>query len=113
MIMAGTGEVNVLRRLRVAHGLFSEGVTYGSHLASHMALGLLFSAADDTHSATRTQRSPPFFSRCILPSQSRPSKIALIYKRIDTSGSSPSSRAIWKRATSTRTSRCSYRSACA
>lgn len=42
MIMAGTGEVNVLRRLRVAHGLFSEGVTYGSHLASHMALGLLF-----------------------------------------------------------------------
>ncbi|GAA5875766.1 hypothetical protein JCM3774_006451 [Rhodotorula dairenensis] len=42
MIMAGTGEVNVLRRLRVAHGLYSEGVTYGSHLASHMALGLLF-----------------------------------------------------------------------
>ncbi|GAA5990300.1 hypothetical protein JCM10908_007305 [Rhodotorula pacifica] len=42
MVMAGTGEVNVLRRLRVAHGLFSEGVSYGSHLASHMALGLLF-----------------------------------------------------------------------
>ncbi|GAA5951186.1 hypothetical protein JCM10213_003604 [Rhodosporidiobolus nylandii] len=42
MVMAGTGEVNVLRRLRVAHGLFSEGVSYGSHLATHMALGLLF-----------------------------------------------------------------------
>lgn len=42
MVMAGTGEINVLRRLRVAHGLFSEGVTYGSHLATHMALGLLF-----------------------------------------------------------------------
>ncbi|KPV72071.1 uncharacterized protein RHOBADRAFT_1384, partial [Rhodotorula graminis WP1] len=42
MVMAGTGELNVLRRLRVAHGMFSEGVTYGSHLATHMALGLLF-----------------------------------------------------------------------
>lgn len=42
MVMAGTGELNVLRRLRVAHSHFSEGVTYGSHLASHMALGILF-----------------------------------------------------------------------
>ncbi|GAA5920093.1 hypothetical protein JCM1841_004092 [Sporobolomyces salmonicolor] len=42
MVMAGTGELNVLRRLRVAHGHFSEGVTYGYHLATHMALGLLF-----------------------------------------------------------------------
>ncbi|GAA5863440.1 hypothetical protein JCM8547_006981 [Rhodosporidiobolus lusitaniae] len=42
MVMAGTGEINVLRRLRVAHGLFSEGTTYGSHLSTHMALGLLF-----------------------------------------------------------------------
>ena len=40
--MAGTGELNVLRRLRIAHGHFSEGVTYGTHLSSHMALGLLF-----------------------------------------------------------------------
>ncbi|KAL8291339.1 hypothetical protein RQP46_002317 [Phenoliferia psychrophenolica] len=45
MVMAGTGEINVLRRLRVAHGHFSEGVTYGTHLASHMALGLLFVGA--------------------------------------------------------------------
>ncbi|KAM0747870.1 hypothetical protein T439DRAFT_305034 [Meredithblackwellia eburnea MCA 4105] len=42
MVMAGTGEINVLRRIRVAHGHFSEGVTYGTHLAAHMALGLLF-----------------------------------------------------------------------
>jgi len=42
MVMAGSGEINVLRRLRVAHGHFSEGVTYGTHLASHMALGMLF-----------------------------------------------------------------------
>lgn len=42
MVMAGTGEINCLRRLRVAHGQFGEGVTYGTHLASHMALGILF-----------------------------------------------------------------------
>ncbi|GAA5959418.1 hypothetical protein JCM3765_006597 [Sporobolomyces pararoseus] len=42
MVMAGTGELNVLRRLRVAHGHFSEGLTYGYHLSTHMALGLLF-----------------------------------------------------------------------
>ena len=45
MVMAGTGELNVLRRLRIAHGHFSEGVTYGTHLSSHMALGLLFLGA--------------------------------------------------------------------
>ncbi|BGP35109.1 Anaphase-promoting complex subunit 1 [Rhodotorula toruloides] len=42
MVMAGTGEINVLRRIRVAHGLFSDDITYGSHLAVHMSLGLLF-----------------------------------------------------------------------
>ncbi|KAM0786166.1 hypothetical protein ACM66B_006973 [Microbotryomycetes sp. NB124-2] len=41
MVMAGTGELNVLRRLRVAHGHFGEGVGFGVHMASHMALGLL------------------------------------------------------------------------
>lgn len=40
--MAGTGELNVLRRLRVMHGQVSPSVDYGQHLASHMALGLLF-----------------------------------------------------------------------
>ena len=40
--MAGTGELNVLRRLRVMHGQISESVSYGTHVASHMALGLLF-----------------------------------------------------------------------
>ena len=45
MVMAGTGELNVFRRLRIAHGHFSEGVTYGTHLSSHMALGLLFLGA--------------------------------------------------------------------
>lgn len=41
-LMSGTGELNVLRRLRVSHGQEGVGVTYGSHMAMHMALGLLF-----------------------------------------------------------------------
>jgi anaphase-promoting complex subunit 1 len=40
--MAGTGELHVLRRLRVLHGQVSEASDFGSHLATHMALGLLF-----------------------------------------------------------------------
>lgn len=41
-VMAGTGELNLLRRLRVMHGQVSEGSNYGTHMASHLALGLLF-----------------------------------------------------------------------
>ena len=40
--MAGTGELNLLRRLRVMHGQVSESQVYGTHMASHLALGLLF-----------------------------------------------------------------------
>ncbi|TDL26792.1 hypothetical protein BD410DRAFT_741006 [Rickenella mellea] len=42
MIMAGTGEINCLRRLRFAHGMYNAPVRYGSHMATHMSLGLLF-----------------------------------------------------------------------
>lgn len=42
VLMSGTGELGVLRRLRVSHGQEGAGVTYGSHMAMHMALGLLF-----------------------------------------------------------------------
>ncbi|WVO13449.1 hypothetical protein L204_101065 [Cryptococcus depauperatus] len=41
-VMSGTGELGVLRRLRVSHGQEGAGVTYGTHMAMHMALGLLF-----------------------------------------------------------------------
>lgn len=40
--MSGTGELNVTRRLRVSHGQEGASVNYGSHMAMHMALGLLF-----------------------------------------------------------------------
>ncbi|WFD23515.1 Anaphase-promoting complex subunit 1 [Malassezia equina] len=38
-VMAGTGDVETLRVLRAAHGALD--VPYGSHMATHMALGLL------------------------------------------------------------------------
>jgi anaphase-promoting complex subunit 1 len=41
-VMSGTGELNVLRRLRVSHGQEGAGVTYGTHMATHMATGILF-----------------------------------------------------------------------
>nr|XP_019011459.1 uncharacterized protein I206_03559 [Kwoniella pini CBS 10737]OCF50240.1 hypothetical protein I206_03559 [Kwoniella pini CBS 10737] len=42
MVMSGTGELGVLRRLRVSHGQEGSGVNYGSHMAMHMSLGMLF-----------------------------------------------------------------------
>ncbi|KAK9766803.1 Anaphase-promoting complex subunit 1 [Basidiobolus ranarum] len=42
LVMAGTGNLEVMRRLRVLHGRVTPDVTYGNHMASHMALGLLF-----------------------------------------------------------------------
>lgn len=41
-VMSGTGELNVFRRLRICHGHEGAGVTYGSHMAVHMAVGMLF-----------------------------------------------------------------------
>ncbi|KAG8883968.1 Anaphase-promoting complex subunit 1 [Tulasnella sp. 332] len=42
IVMAGTGELNALRRLRYAHGQLLAFVKYGSHMTSHIALGMLF-----------------------------------------------------------------------
>ncbi|KAA8899256.1 hypothetical protein FN846DRAFT_990300 [Sphaerosporella brunnea] len=41
-VMAGTGDVTVFRRLRKLHGRIEQDVTFGSHLASHLAIGVLF-----------------------------------------------------------------------
>ncbi|KAJ2658380.1 Anaphase-promoting complex subunit 1 [Coemansia sp. RSA 1200] len=41
LVMAGSGNVEVMRRLRALHGI-SSNRTYGNHMASHMALGILF-----------------------------------------------------------------------
>jgi anaphase-promoting complex subunit 1 len=40
-VVAGTGDLQVLRRLRLLHSHLESG-TYGSHLAGHIAIGALF-----------------------------------------------------------------------
>ncbi|EGG02598.1 uncharacterized protein MELLADRAFT_91152 [Melampsora larici-populina 98AG31] len=42
IVMAGTGELEVLRRLRIAHANINDSTSYGTHLATHFALGMLF-----------------------------------------------------------------------
>jgi anaphase-promoting complex subunit 1 len=41
-VMAGTGDLEVFRRLRGLHGRVGSDYPYGSHLAAHMAFGALF-----------------------------------------------------------------------
>ncbi|KAK3400415.1 putative APC1 protein [Sordaria brevicollis] len=41
-VMAGTGDLVILRRLRALHGRDNKETTYGSHMACHMAIGALF-----------------------------------------------------------------------
>ncbi|KAH7156894.1 hypothetical protein EDB81DRAFT_403638 [Dactylonectria macrodidyma] len=42
IVMAGTGDIPVLRRLRALHGRDDADTPYGSHLAAHLAVGALF-----------------------------------------------------------------------
>jgi anaphase-promoting complex subunit 1 len=42
VVMAGTGDLATLRRLRALHGRDDADTTYGSHLAAHIAIGALF-----------------------------------------------------------------------
>ncbi|KAK4549061.1 hypothetical protein LTR36_007517 [Oleoguttula mirabilis] len=42
MIMAGTGDLQTFRYLRRLHGRIDAETPYGSHLAAHMAIGMLF-----------------------------------------------------------------------
>jgi len=41
-VMAGTGDLDLFRRLRALHGRVGPDTPYGSHLAAHMAIGVLF-----------------------------------------------------------------------
>ena len=43
-VMAGSGDLHVMRRLRALHGRIDKETPFGSHLAAHMALGTLFLA---------------------------------------------------------------------
>ncbi|KAI4197212.1 MAG: hypothetical protein LQ346_003046 [Caloplaca aetnensis] len=48
-VMAGTGDLQVFRRLRALHGRSDAETPYGSHLAAHLAIGILF-LGGGTHS---------------------------------------------------------------
>ncbi|KAL2816959.1 hypothetical protein BJX63DRAFT_132423 [Aspergillus granulosus] len=41
-VMAGTGDLAIFRRLRSLHGRVDPDTPYGSHMAAHMAVGMLF-----------------------------------------------------------------------
>ncbi|KAJ4290939.1 Anaphase-promoting complex subunit 1 [Kalmusia sp. IMI 367209] len=41
-VMAGTGDLELFRRLRALHAQVGPDMQYGTHLASHMAIGVLF-----------------------------------------------------------------------
>ena len=41
-VMAGSGDIIVMRRLRSLHGRTDKGTPFGSHMAAHMAIGTLF-----------------------------------------------------------------------
>ena len=41
-VMAGTGDIYLFRRLRALHGRADPDTPYGSHLATHQAIGVLF-----------------------------------------------------------------------
>ncbi|OOF90267.1 hypothetical protein ASPCADRAFT_212109, partial [Aspergillus carbonarius ITEM 5010] len=41
-VMAGTGDLALFRRVRSLHGRVDADTPYGSHMAAHMAMGLLF-----------------------------------------------------------------------
>ncbi|KAF2827364.1 hypothetical protein CC86DRAFT_348760 [Ophiobolus disseminans] len=55
-IMAGTGDLDVFRRLRGLHGRIGPDVPYGSHLAAHMAFGTLF-IAGGTQTFSRSNKA--------------------------------------------------------
>lgn len=54
LVMAGTGDLPLLRRLRSLHG-HAEGTPYGSHLASHLAVGALFLSCGTATFSTRDE----------------------------------------------------------
>tara|TARA_R110002003_G_scaffold1389_7_gene22973 strand:- start:9672 stop:13412 length:3741 start_codon:yes stop_codon:yes gene_type:complete len=55
-VMAGTGDLDVFRRLRGLHGRISPDTPYGSHLAAHMAFGTLF-IAGGTQTFSRSNKA--------------------------------------------------------
>ena len=45
IVMSGTGDIAVLRRLRRLHGREDAELPFGTHMAAHLAIGALFLGA--------------------------------------------------------------------
>ncbi|KAJ2390434.1 Anaphase-promoting complex subunit 1, partial [Coemansia sp. RSA 2559] len=56
LVMAGSGDIEVMRRLRALHGI-SGNRSYGNHMASHMALGVLFLGGGARFTVSRSNES--------------------------------------------------------
>ncbi|WFD27606.1 Anaphase-promoting complex subunit 1 [Malassezia nana] len=90
-VMAGTGDVETLRVLRAAHGALD--VPYGSHMATHMALGLLF-LGGGRFSVGRSDRAIAALLMACLPRFPRAPD--------DTGAHLPALRHLWKLAVAPR-----------
>lgn len=60
-VMAGSGDLDVLRRLRRLHGRRHDETNYGGHMAAHMAIGFLFMSGGQYTLATT-----PLATACLL-----------------------------------------------
>ncbi|KAJ2557116.1 Anaphase-promoting complex subunit 1 [Coemansia sp. RSA 1933] len=56
LVMAGSGDIDVMKRLRALHGV-SGNRSYGNHMASHMALGILFLGGGARFTVSRSRDS--------------------------------------------------------
>ncbi|KAF4508511.1 hypothetical protein G6O67_004877 [Ophiocordyceps sinensis] len=77
IVMAGTGDVPILRRLRALHGRYDPDTPYGSHLAAHLAVGALFLGCGTTTFGSSNMAIAallvafyPVFPTCVMDNQS-------------------------------------------
>ena len=76
-VMAGTGDLHLFRRLRSLHGRIDADTPFGSHLAGHFAIGILFMAGG-THTFGTTNIATasllcalyPLFPNAVLDNKS-------------------------------------------
>ncbi|KAJ1726183.1 Anaphase-promoting complex subunit 1, partial [Coemansia biformis] len=66
LVVAGSGDVATMKRLRALHGA-SSGRTYGNHMASHMALGILFLGGGARFTISRSPESMALLLVALFP----------------------------------------------
>ncbi|KAJ2447904.1 Anaphase-promoting complex subunit 1 [Coemansia sp. RSA 2424] len=66
LVMAGSGDVSTMARLRALHGV-SASRSYGNHMASHMALGILFIGGGARFTISRSYESIAMLVVALFP----------------------------------------------